>query len=83
MKNPPRWFGLLSQYTEWISPFSTNSVLASSLSALVAVDINHQPHSRKSAVIRRTSSNLSNLHLYIAAEKVSPNYCQSGLGLFV
>jgi len=58
MKNPRRWFGLLSEYGVDFT-FSTNSVLASSLNSLRGL---------------RTQSDieLSKLHIYIAAEKVSP-----------
>lgn len=58
MKNPPRWFALLSEHRVDFT-FSTNSVLASSLRTLRRL---HQ----------RSGIDLSNLHLYIAAEKVSP-----------
>lgn len=66
MKNPPRWFGLLSHYTVDFT-FSTNSVLASSLSFLKRLHKSSGENPGKQPVV-----NLSNLHLYIAAEKVSP-----------
>jgi fatty-acyl-CoA synthase len=62
MKNPPRWFGLLSHYCVDFT-FSTNSVLASSLKTLKR---------RHKSPGKRNDLNLSNLHIYIAAEKVSP-----------
>lgn len=58
MKNPARWFSLLAKHRVDFT-FSTNSVLASSLGTL--------------RVLRNPSAtDLSSLHLYIAAEKVSP-----------
>jgi acyl-CoA synthetase (AMP-forming)/AMP-acid ligase II len=62
MKNPPRWFRLLSEHGVDFT-FSTNSVLASSLDSL------HRLHKTSG---KQVSVNLSNLHLYVAAEKVSP-----------
>lgn len=58
MRNPSRWFQHLSEYKVDMT-FSTNSVLASTLPLLRRL--------HKSANI-----DLSNLHLYIGAEKVSP-----------
>lgn len=57
MKNPPRWFRLLAQYGVDFT-FSTNSVLASSLASLERSE--------------NFEYSLSELHIYIAAEKVSP-----------
>lgn len=66
MKNPPRWFELLSKHCVDFT-FSTNSVLASSLNTLRRLH-------RQSAALSpdRPCVDLSKLHLYIAAEKVSP-----------
>jgi acyl-CoA synthetase (AMP-forming)/AMP-acid ligase II len=58
LKNPPRWFALLASHRVDFT-FSTNSVLASSLGTLRRLQ-------------QQTDTDLSNLHLYIAAEKVSP-----------
>jgi acyl-CoA synthetase (AMP-forming)/AMP-acid ligase II len=58
MKNPPRWFALLARHRVDFT-FSTNSVLASSLSTLRRLQ-------------KQPDTDLSKLHLYIAAEKVSP-----------
>ncbi|MGI9319328.1 MAG: AMP-binding protein, partial [bacterium] len=66
MKNPSRWFGLLSGYKVDFT-FSTNSVLASSLNSLRRLRKSSGEQSDKQPAV-----DLSNLHLYIAAEKVSP-----------
>ena len=66
MKNPPRWFKLLSDCSVDFT-FSTNSVLASSLDSLRRL---HKPVNSDSD--EQPVVDLSNLHLYIAAEKVSP-----------
>ena len=66
MKNPPRWFELLSNYKVDFT-FSTNSVLASSLNSLKRLHKSSPENTDKGQIV-----NLSNLHLYIAAEKVSP-----------
>ena len=66
MKNPPRWFSLLSQHKVDFT-FSTNSVLASSLNTLKRL---YKSSARQPEKCR--DLDLSNLHLYIAAEKVSP-----------
>lgn len=66
MKNPSRWFGLLSKYKVDFT-FSTNSVLASSLNFLRRLR-----KSTDNQTDGQSSIDLSNLHLYIAAEKVSP-----------
>jgi len=58
MRNPTRWFQLLSSYQVDMT-FSTNSVLASTL-----------PMLRR--LYKRDDIDLSTLHLYIGAEKVSP-----------
>jgi acyl-CoA synthetase (AMP-forming)/AMP-acid ligase II len=58
MRNPSRWFQLLSDHSVDMT-FSTNSVLASTL-----------PMLRR--LYKRESVDLSALHLYIGAEKVSP-----------
>lgn len=58
MKNPPAWFALLAQYRVDFS-FTTNSVLASTLGMLKRLR-------------RQAQNDLSVLHIYIAAEKVSP-----------
>lgn len=58
MRNPARWFQLLSDYKVDMT-FSTNSVLASTLPMLRRLH-------------KRNDVDLSTLHLYIGAEKVSP-----------
>jgi acyl-CoA synthetase (AMP-forming)/AMP-acid ligase II len=58
MRNPPRWFALMSEYRVDMT-FSTNSVLASTLPLLRRLH-------------KRGGIDLSSLHLYIGAEKVSP-----------
>jgi acyl-CoA synthetase (AMP-forming)/AMP-acid ligase II len=58
MRNPSRWFQLLSDYKVDMT-FSTNSVLASTLPVLRRLH-------------KRDDVDLSMLHLYIGAEKVSP-----------
>jgi len=58
MRNPSRWFQLLSDHNVDMT-FSTNSVLASTLPLLRRLQ-------------KSESIDLSNLHLYIGAEKVSP-----------
>ncbi|MGD8559661.1 MAG: AMP-binding protein [Gammaproteobacteria bacterium] len=58
MRNPARWFQLLSDYRVDMT-FTTNSVLASTLSMLRRLH-------------KRDDIDLSTLHLYIGAEKVSP-----------
>ncbi len=58
MRNPPRWFSLLSQHRVDMN-FNTNSVLASTLKTLRRLQ-------------KQDDIDLSELHLYIGAEKVSP-----------
>lgn len=58
MRNPARWFGLLSEYRVDFT-FSTNSALATTLNAIARLH-------------RRDAIDLSQLHIYIGAEKVSP-----------
>jgi len=58
MRNPPRWFSLMSQRHVDLN-FSTNSVLASTLKIL-------------RRLYKQDDIDLSGLHLYIGAEKVSP-----------
>ena len=66
MKNPPRWFELLSKYRVDFT-FSTNSVLASSLNTLRRLRRSPEASSPNQPWV-----DLSKLHVYIAAEKVSP-----------
>ncbi|NOX91672.1 MAG: fatty acyl-AMP ligase [Gammaproteobacteria bacterium] len=58
MRNPPRWFSLMSQRHVDMN-FNTNSVLASTLKTLRRLQ-------------KQDDIDLSELHLYIGAEKVSP-----------
>ncbi|HHI92618.1 MAG TPA: hypothetical protein ENK04_03750 [Gammaproteobacteria bacterium] len=58
MRNPPRWFSLMSQRRVDMN-FNTNSVLASTLKTL-------------QRLYKQDDIDLSELHLYIGAEKVSP-----------
>ncbi len=58
MRNPPRWFALMSERRVDMN-FSTNSVLASTLKTLRRLQ-------------KQEDIDLSELHLYIGAEKVSP-----------
>ncbi|MCF6256946.1 MAG: AMP-binding protein [Gammaproteobacteria bacterium] len=58
MRNPPRWFSLMSQRRVDMN-FNTNSVLASTLKTLRRLQ-------------KQDDIDLSELHLYIGAEKVSP-----------
>jgi len=58
MRNPPRWFSLMSQRHVDMN-FNTNSVLASTLKTL-------------KRLYKQDDIDLSELHLYIGAEKVSP-----------
>jgi len=58
MRNPPRWFALMSQRRVDMN-FNTNSVLASTLKTLRRLQ-------------KLDDIDLSELHLYIGAEKVSP-----------
>ncbi len=58
MRNPKRWFKLLSDYNVDFT-FSTNSVLASTLNNV-------------SRLQGTDEVNLEQLHMYVAAEKVSP-----------
>ncbi len=58
MRNPPRWFSLMSQHRVDMN-FNTNSVLASTLKTLRRLQ-------------KQDDIDLSELHLYIGAEKVSP-----------
>jgi len=66
MKNPARWFAFLSKHKTDFT-FSTNSVLASSLKSLRRMGVSKDDNSDQQPAV-----DLSNLHLYIAAEKVSP-----------
>lgn len=58
MRNPARWFSLMSEYQVDLN-FTTNSVLFSSLKSIKR--------------LRGKSIDLSRLHIYVAAEKVHPN----------
>ncbi len=57
MRNPARWFSLLSEHRTDFT-FTTNSALATTFNAI-------------SRLHNRDNIDLSNLHIYIAAEKVS------------
>ena len=58
MRNPARWFALLSEHQVDLT-FSTNSALATTFNMI-------------SRLHKRDDIDLSRLHIYLAAEKVSP-----------
>jgi len=58
MRNPGRWFALLAEHQVDFT-FSTNSALATTFNAIKRLH-------------RQNDINLSKLHIYLAAEKVSP-----------
>lgn len=58
LRNPERWFSLLSEYQVDFT-FSTNSALATSFNAVKRLHM-------------RDDVDLSKLHIYLASEKVSP-----------
>jgi acyl-CoA synthetase (AMP-forming)/AMP-acid ligase II len=64
MRNPARWFALMAAARVDFT-FTTNSVLATSLNALARLDA--------------SSVDLSALHLYVAAEKVSATVLREAL----
>lgn len=58
MRNPARWFSLLSEHKVDFT-FSTNSALATTFNAV-------------NRLKKRNDIDLSSLHIYLAAEKISP-----------